>query len=522
MEISVVLVTIMPLLHAFLAWVFPKFSPYFGASAPLWGVVVLIGAQTNTVVHMPDLLFGAYFGLDNTGWLMLVLSTCIWLIAGIFGIKENLPWSFWLFWALCYGGVAGACVSLDMASFYACFTMMSLGAYPLIITKKSEEALYAGKVYLIFALIGEMAILAGILGIVGAFGELGIEALSSKLAPSWALIMLIIGFGIKVGVAGLHVWLPLAHSIAPASASAVLSGVMLKIGLLGWLRLSQMDLSQMGLVGAILISLGIVGMFGGVIAGLGQKELKSILAYSSVSQMGIFTLGFGVMLSFPQSIEPIYGALLIYALHHGFVKSGLFLAAGIGIKKGISKLGFILSLFLTFAISGGAFSSGAGAKSILKASIAQTSWASGLSFALLAGMIASTILMVYFLQVLYKTHKKIFNLLDIPVFLAIIGSIWIAIEHGAGFKIIDTIALIIGVGIAFMNIPWRQIPKGDILALLPHFYIKPHVQKHLSAPLHLPLHVWSEKIVKFETWMGNWAVSILLWLGILALAIGIG
>jgi len=503
MEISLLLLIIMPLFHALLAWVFPKLSPYFGASVPLWGVVVLIGAQTNTVVHMPDLLFGAYFGLDNTGWLMLVLSTCIWLIAGIFGIKENLPWNFWLFWSLCYGGVAGACVSLDLASFYACFTVMSLGAYPLIITKKTH-------------------ILAGILGIVGAFGELGFEALSSKLAPSWALIILIIGFGIKVGVAGLHVWLPLAHSIAPASASAVLSGVMLKIGLLGWLRLSQMDLSPIAPVGIILIGLGIVGMFGGVVAGLGQRELKSVLAYSSVSQMGIFTLGFGVMLSFPQYVEAIYGALLIYALHHGFVKSGLFLAAGIGIKKGISKLGFILSLLLAFAISGGVFSSGGAAKSILKASITGSPWAGGLGLVLLVGMVGSTLLMVWFLRLLHSNHKKALCSLDIPIFLALIGSIWIAIEYEAGFKMVDTIALFIGAGIAFVNIPWPKIPKGDILSLMPRFYIKPHVRKHFSAPLHLPLHVWSEKIVKLETWMGNWGVSMLLWLGVLALAIGIG
>jgi formate hydrogenlyase subunit 3/multisubunit Na+/H+ antiporter MnhD subunit len=520
MDSNVILVVVMPFIHALLAWLFPRFSPYFGASAPIWGFIMLIFCDVNTVFYISDLLFGVHFGLDNTGWMMLALSTCVWLISGIFGIKENLAWNFWFFWALCFGGVAGACMSLDLASFYTFFTIMSLGAYPLIIAKKSTESLYAGKVYLIFALIGEMAILAGILGIVGTFGELGFSALESKLAPSWALIMLMIGFGIKVGVAGLHVWLPLAHSIAPASASAVLSGVMLKVGFLGWLRLGQMDLSQVSLAGIILIGLGIIGMFGGVISGLGQRELKSILAYSSVSQMGIFTLGFGAMLHFPQSKEAISGALLIYALHHGFVKSGLFLAAGAGVKKGISKIGFIISLLLAFAISGGAFSSGAAAKSTLKASIAQTPWASGLSLALLAGMVASTILMVYFLQVLYKTHKKTLILFDIPIFLALIGSIWIAIEYGASFKMVDTIALLIGVGVAFVNIPWLQIPKGDILSLMPRFYIKPHVRKHFSTPISLPLHVWGEKIVKLEVWMGNWGVSMLLWLGVLALAIG--
>lgn len=521
MEISLILLIVMPLFHALLAWLFPKFSAYFGASAPIWGAVALFEARLGEVVYVPDLLFGAYFGLDYTGWMMLTLATCIWTIAGIFGLKEDLGWSFWLFWALCFGGIAGSCVSLDLASFYACFTLMSLGAYPLIIAKKSAQALHAGKIYLIFALIGEMAILAGILGIVGAFGELGFEALSSKLAPSWAIIMLILGFGIKVGVAGLHVWLPLAHSIAPACASAVLSGVMLKIGLLGWLRLSQMDLSQMSLAGAILITLGVIGMFGGVIGGLGQRDLKSILAYSSVSQMGIFTLGFGVMLSFPQFKEPIASALLIYALHHGFAKGGLFLAAGVGIKKGVGKLGFILSLLLAFAISGGAFSSGAAAKSILKSSIASTSWANGLSLVLLAGMVGSTLLMVWFLQILYKTRKKAIYLMDVPIFLTLIGSIWIAIEYETGFKMVDTIALFIGAIVAFVKIPWPQIPKGDILHLLPPIYIKPQIKKDLGKPINLPLHVWNKKIEHFETWLNSWGVSMLLWLIILALAIGL-
>lgn len=519
MDSNVILVVVMPFIHALLAWLFPRFSPYFGASAPIWGFIMLIFCDVNTVFYISDLLFGVHFGLDNTGWMMLALSTCVWLISGIFGIKENLAWNFWFFWALCFGGVAGACMSLDLASFYTFFTIMSLGAYPLIIAKKSTESLYAGKVYLIFALIGEMAILAGILGIVGTFGELGFSALESKLAPSWALIMLIIGFGIKVGVAGLHVWLPLAHSIAPASASAVLSGVMLKVGLLGWLRLGQMDLSQVSLAGIILIGLGIIGMFGGVISGLGQRELKSILAYSSVSQMGIFTLGFGAMLHFPQSKEAISGALLIYALHHGFVKSGLFLAAGLGIKKGISLFGFILAILLAFAISGGAFSSGAAAKSMLKTSLNQTPWADWLGFVLLIGVIASTALMVYFLRALHD--KKSTHSFDAPILLAFIGVVWIGIHYGAGFKTVDSMALFAGVAIGFMKIPWPQIPKGDILTLLPRFYIKPHTKRQFSAPLRLPLHVWNEKITKLETWMTNWAVSMLLWLGILALAIGV-
>jgi len=132
-----------------------------------------------------------------------------------------------------------------MLSFYLFFTLMSLASYGLVVHTRSERACYAGKCYLIFVILGEAALFAALLLVASTCSTLSFEAARPLLAQSeWLdtiLLLAWIGFGIKVGTIGLHVWLPLAHPVAPPPASAVLFGIMLKAGLLGWPRLLPLE-----------------------------------------------------------------------------------------------------------------------------------------------------------------------------------------------------------------------------------------------------------------------------------------
>ena len=192
--------------------------------APLGGAVVLFTCKPFTTLWLPDVLMGTLLVLDPTAQVFLLLSTGVWFLAGLFALKEGYNASFWFFFLLTLGGNLGLCLAGDGVSFYLFFSLMTFGAYPLVIAKHNTEALYAGKVYLVMALLGEGAILAGMIVVFGAVGDHSFDALFMQELPFLGVWFLAFGFGVKVGVVGLHSWLPLAHSIAPAPASAVLSG----------------------------------------------------------------------------------------------------------------------------------------------------------------------------------------------------------------------------------------------------------------------------------------------------------
>jgi hydrogenase-4 component B len=160
-------------------------------------------------------------------------------------------------------------------------------------------------------------------------GTLALVELPARLAGApggeLAAALLIAGFGVKAGLLGLHVWLPLAHPVAPTPASAVLSGAMVKAGLLGWLRFLPLGTAALPVVGATLVVLGLAGAFLAALAGVLQRDAKTILAYSTVSQMGLLAVGVGLALAEPAAWPLAAAALPLYALHHGCTKAALFL-----------------------------------------------------------------------------------------------------------------------------------------------------------------------------------------------------
>lgn len=330
---TLIAVILWPLFLAALATV-PALRGRAGLLAPLGVLPALwlwLAGPVDASLQLPGVLTGVTLALDAPGRVFLALTALAWIAASIGlwrGMVADNRWRFVLFWLLTLAGNLTWVLAGDAVSFYLGFTLMSLAAWGLVVHSGQPPALRAGRVYLVMALAGEMAILAGLMMRVAAAGSADFQTLATHPVDLVTVLLLFLGFGIKVGVPLLHMWLPLAHPAAPVPASAVLSGVMLKAGIAGWLRFLPAA-EAMPEWGVVLIVVGIFAMFFGVMVGLAQSRPKTILAYSSISQMGWLTAGVGLWLAAEGPSEALLAAVLLFALHHGLAKSALFLSLGL-------------------------------------------------------------------------------------------------------------------------------------------------------------------------------------------------
>ncbi|MGP8291116.1 proton-conducting transporter transmembrane domain-containing protein [Vreelandella zhanjiangensis] len=242
-----------------------------------------------------------------------------------------------LLWPLTFVGNVLLIIAQDIASFYLGFAVMTFAAYALVIHNGTPEAKLGAKAYLILAVIGENLILGGLLWAAGSAETLLLEGVREGIATAehGALMagLLWLGLGIKAGVIGLHVWLPLAHPAAPAPASAVLSGAMIKAGLLGWiyvLPLGEPAMSEaLVRLGEIILIAGLAAAFGAALYGVWQRHPKAILAYSSISQMGMLTAMIAMGLAAPDVWPLLLPGVVLFAAHHALAKGALFMGTSI-------------------------------------------------------------------------------------------------------------------------------------------------------------------------------------------------
>lgn len=338
------------------------------APLPALGLAAL--TAPDWAIDLPGVLVGVRLGLDATGRLFLLFTALVWLLAGVFARgwladDARLP-RFWAFFLATQAGNLGVCFALDAVSFYGFFALMSFAAYGLVVHTGSDDALRAGRVYLTMAVLGETLLVAGLLLAAGNAGTHHFAGLAAAPMSNAAAALLIAGFGVKLGLPLLHMWLPLAHPVAPVPASAVLSGVMLKAGLLGWLRCLPLGAQALPEAGTTLMLAGFIAMLLGVAAGLMQRNVKVLLAYSSVSQMGYLSLGVGAGLLSPAAWPLLLPAVAFYALHHALAKSALFLGAGLIRTHGANALRRAALALPALALAGAPLTSGMLAKDGLK------------------------------------------------------------------------------------------------------------------------------------------------------------
>ncbi len=297
----------------------------FAPLPALW--LGLTGAKGEA--RFPDLLLGVTLAADPAAVLLFVMTAVLWFAAAIYAqvylATTRKPAVFSGFWCLTLAGNLGVFLAADVITFYVAFATVSLAAYVLIVHDATREALRAGRVYVAMVVLGEVCLLAAFVIGIAAAGSTDIAdvraALSASALGGFAAMLLVTGFGIKAGLMPLHLWLPLAHPAAPTPASAVLSGAIVKAGIIGMI----LFLPAAGVSYGWLVALGFAGAFAGAILGLTRTNPKAILAYSTISQMSLVTALIGATVGQGASFEQI----AYYAFHHGFAKGALFLSVGL-------------------------------------------------------------------------------------------------------------------------------------------------------------------------------------------------
>ncbi|PTM39628.1 proton-conducting transporter membrane subunit [Bosea sp. 124] len=394
-----------------LAMAASNLSPRFRARAPslLWLAPVpamlaawLLPAGASASFPVP---FRMTLALDQPGAILLGGAALLWSAAGAFAAsymrgKPGLT-GFCVWWLLTLAGSLGVLIVADIASFYLLFTLASLSAYGLVAHEQTAGAKRAGVVYMVLALLGEAFLLFAFVMLAAGNPDPNplirdaVANLPASPMRDGIVALVILGFALKMGLIPLHVWLPLAHPAAPMPASAVLSGVLVKAGVIGLIRFLPFE-TALPAWGTLLATAGILTAYGGVALGVAQRRPKTILAYSTVSQMGLVAAIIGAGLAAGDPAAP--GLAAYYGMHHTLVKGGLFLAVGVAFASGGRRLRPVLLLtgLLALSLAGLPLTSGALAKLAVKPMLGY----GALSVAASLAAAGSTMLMLHFLAVM--------------------------------------------------------------------------------------------------------------------------
>src|SRR5208283_1887014 len=220
----------------------------------------------------------------------------------------------------------------DAYAFMLAWETMALSSYFLVTTQhRIPEIRRAGFLYLLIAHVGAISILLCFGVLQGGSWQFTFDAMrGSTLAPVWATVaflLALLGFGAKAGLVPLHVWLPEAHPAAPSPVSAMMSGLMLKTAIYGMLRIS-FDLLHVRSWwwGVLLLALGLFSALYGAIFAAVQTDMKRLLAYSSIENVGLIFAGIGLAILFETSNMHLFAALaltaaLVHSLNHALFKS---------------------------------------------------------------------------------------------------------------------------------------------------------------------------------------------------------
>ncbi len=289
------------------------------------------------------------FRTDLLGSILIVMAAFIWFLATLFSRiymdHEHEKNRYYLFYLLSLGSCLGVFLAGDFLTLFVFFEIMTFSSYVLVIHAQSKEAMEAGNNYLFLGVGGGLALLGGIFLLFFYTGTLSLQPQAEVLQELGNIryliaFLMISGFGIKAGMAPLHIWLPQAHPVAPAPASALLSGLMIKTGAYGIIRVLNMLFSPADPtvqeswaasleLGYIIIWAGIITMFMAAFIALFQTNAKRILAYSSVSQMGYILMGLGVaaFIGYEEGAMGLSGSFY-HIVNHAFFKASMFMIVG--------------------------------------------------------------------------------------------------------------------------------------------------------------------------------------------------
>ena len=308
----------------------------------LLGVLAFLRGEPMELFYLTEHIPLA-FSLDDIGRLFLVLVLTVYTAAGFYAFEylehDQREHLFFAFWLGSEGVLIAACCAANLVSFYLCFEMATLTSMPLVLHERTKEATVAALKYLFYSIGGALLGLFAVMTL--SFYGSGQFAFGGFLTPEVlevhrdllraAAFLGIVGFGAKAGMYPLHGWLPAAHPVAPAPASALLSGIVAKAGILAVIRLVYFSVGPELLRGSWVqiawMCLACLTVFMGSMMAYREQVTKKRLAYSTVSQLSYIMLGLSLMTG-----PGLHGALL-HAAAHAVSKGTLFLCAGVFIHK---------------------------------------------------------------------------------------------------------------------------------------------------------------------------------------------
>lgn len=283
---------------------------------------------------------GIGFMGDGFRALMTLIAAVGWFASTLM-LREYFAHSrnrnrYYCFWLLTLSGTVGVFLSADLFTTFIFFELMSFASWVMVIHTEKRDALKAAETYLAVAVIGGLVTLMGIFMLNDLLGTLRINSLYdaaqsvSNTTALWvAGILTLFGFAAKAGSFPLHIWLPTAHPAAPAPASAVLSGVIIKTGVFGILVLSTQVFRYSFGWGIMMLVLGVITMLLGAVLAVFSNDLKRTFACSSVSQIGFILVGIAMQCLLGHHNALAVDGTLLHVVNHASIKLILFPAAGV-------------------------------------------------------------------------------------------------------------------------------------------------------------------------------------------------
>ena len=340
------------------------------------GMVIWTGVEASIRVawHVP---FGSfYLAIDQLAAFFIITISLVSGLASIYGSaylhkyrnRKNLGVS-WCFFNILFASMLLVVVSRNGLLFLVAWEAMSLSSFFLVVFEhEKQEVREAGWIYLAAAHVGQACLMLLFVILASQNNSLDFDKFMVPAgAAAIVFILAVIGFGAKAGFVPLHVWLPEAHPAAPSHVSAVMSGVMIKTGIYGLIRFMTFVEDPAQWWGYTLLVIGAVSGIIGVLLALSQHDIKRLLAYSSVENIGIITIGLGLWLLGVSTNNYVIAALglmggLLHILNHAVFKSLLFLGAGaVAHATGTREMGLMGGLMKKMPVTALTFGIGSAA-----------------------------------------------------------------------------------------------------------------------------------------------------------------
>lgn len=281
---------------------------------------------------------GMKFSLDGFRFIYAVIIAFMWSVTTIFS-REYLRHHrnrnrYYLYVLMTLGSIMGVFISGDLYTTFMFFEMMSLFSYVMVVQDETHEAQRAAQTYLAIAIIGGLVTLTGLILLYNYTGTLDIEALGKfELHDKRPLyvpgVLIFVGFAAKAAIFPAHIWLPTAHTAAPAPSSALLSGLLTKSGLFGIIVLSSGIFLHDPKWGMMLLILAMITMVLGAVLAVFSVNIKRTLACSSMSQLGFILTGVAMQCFLGKDNDLAVRGTILYMVGHSLVKLVLFLCAGV-------------------------------------------------------------------------------------------------------------------------------------------------------------------------------------------------